>query len=295
MAEECDKVKILPCSADSSALLSFVLPYEKLCVALVSHILQGKSHFFQVQTDDAVVRDVFSFSDSGQIFHCFPDAYGQRRGELLRILTDFFRSQQEHEFFNVIGEEKGTDLIKQAVLAARRQKIQHEQKYLLLEQKSSGDKYNFNRLPTMRDEYEKLAILRCSPDMIDLLLPLQIAYEKEEVLWQNEPLDEHVTRLSFHRALRTQQVFALSKNGRFIAKGGTNAQGKKYVQLGGMYTLPSERGKGYGSEVLRHISAEMKAQGKKMVLFAKVENAPALHLYKKCGFAKIGRFEIAYF
>ena len=295
MAEECDGMQILSCKSGSPDLLSFVLPYEKLCIGLVSHILCGDSSFFLVQ-EHGVSRGAFSFSKGGQIFHCLPDAYGEKRGSLFRALLDFFRSRQQHDLFNVIGEEEGTNLVTQALVSATGRKIQHEQHYALLEQKTSAfgrDRHAF--FPTMRDEYEKLAVLRCSPDMIDSLFPLQLAYEKEEVLWQNEPADERVIHLSFHRALRTQQIFALSKNGAFITKGGTNAWGKKYVQLGGIYTLPSERGRGYASELLRYISAEMKRQEKKMVLFAKTENAPALHLYEKCGFAKIGRFEIIYF
>ena len=285
---------LISCAPDNADLLSLVMPYEKLAVGFVSHLLRGDSHFFLLRSDDGQACDAFSLSDGGQIFHCLPDAYGVRRKEVLELLKDFFASHRDHDYYNVIGEEKGSDLIKEALVSAAGQKVQHEEHYELLEKKTDPAGLPAT-LRTMRDEYEKLALVRCNPDMLESLLPLQIAYEKEEVLWQNESLDPHVTRLSFHHALRNQQIFALVKNGHFVAKGGTNALGKKYVQLGGIYTLPSERKKGYATEILNHISAEMQAQGKKMVLFAKTKNEPALRLYEKCGFCKIGRFEIAYF
>ena len=313
--------------------LSFVLPYEKLAVGLVSHALLGDADCFVV-AEDGRARDAFSLSKGGQIFHCLPDAYTENQPRLLGVLTAFFAARKDHELFNVVGEEKGTDLVKRAIQAATGRGVQHEQRYVLLEKKAAAgsgdsgtstkfggfDELNHRRLNqvedgvavatggfdrlnhrggghvrTMRDEYEKLTIVRCAPSMIDDLLPLQIAYEKEEVEWEGNSIDQNVTRLSFLHALRTQQIFALSKNGAYIAKGGTNAIGKNYVQLGGIYTIPSERGKGYAECLVRQIIGAVHSRGKNTALFAKPDNVPALRLYEKCGFVKIGRYEIAYY
>ena len=281
-------MKILPCTSDMSDLLSFVLPYEKLATGFVGHILRGDSRFFLVRTDENVACDAFSFSDGGQIFHCLPDAYGERRGELLRVLTEFFRAQKQHEFFNIIGEEKGTDLIKLAVQNATGRTTRHDQNYVLLEESAAKN-------AVACTDFDNLALVQCTPMMLGVLLPLQIAYEKEEVVWQDDQLNENVTRLSFLHALKTQQIFVLSKGGAYIAKAGTNALGKKYAQLGGIYTVPSERGKGYADCLVRHVITKLHEQGKRAVLFAKPENTSALRLYEKCGFKKIGRYEIAYF
>ena len=276
---------ILPCAPDCADLLSFVLPYEKLAVGLVSRALRGDSRFFLVQ-DGGKTTDAFSFSKSGQILHCLPNAYTERRGALLQALTDFFSVQEQCELFNIVGEEKGTNVIKTAIQMALDRTTRHEQTYLLLEEKSSAPQSQTT---------EPLTVVQCTPQMCDALLPLQCAYEREEVLWTGERFDQNVTRLSFQRALRTQQIFALAKNGAYIAKGGTNALGKKYAQLGGMYTVPGERGNGYATQLVRHIVATLRAQGKKSVLFAKPDNAPALRLYEKCGFVRIGNWRIAYY
>lgn len=307
--------------------LSFVLPYEKLAVGLVSRALLGDTDCFVV-AEDGRARDAFSLSKGGQIFHCLPDAYTENQPRLLGVLTAFFAARKDHELFNVVGEEKGTDLVKRAIQAATGRGIQHEQRYVLLEKMiprgaasrangmgvASGahgmadfdgansrgaDFVGANEIPVTMPlpsaPEQKLALVHCAPSMIDDLLPLQIAYEKEEVEWEGNSIDQNVTRLSFLHALRTQQIFALSKNGAYIAKGGTNAIGKNYVQLGGIYTIPSERGKGYAECLVRQIIGAVHSRGKNTALFAKPDNVPALRLYEKCGFKKIGRYEIAYY
>jgi len=302
---------LIPCApAEQNALLSFVLPYEKLAVGLVSHALLGDADCFVV-AENGRVRDAFSLSKSGQIFHCLPDAYTENQPRLLGVLTEFFAARKNHELFNIVGEEKGTDLVKRAIQRAMGRGIQHEQRYVLLEKTvprgaasgAHGMATAFdgaNEVPTTTclpsaSPEQSLAIVRCASSMIEDLLPLQIAYEKEEVEWEGNPIDQKVTRLGLLHALRTQQIFALSKNGAYIAKGGTNAIGRKYVQLGGIYTVPSERGKGHGECLVRQIIEAVHSQGKNAALFAKPDNAPALRLYEKCGFRKIGRYEIAYY
>ena len=255
--------------------------------------MRADTSVFVAQTDDGMVCDAFSFSDGGQILHCLPDAYGKRHDELFCALTAFFRTQKKHELFNIIGEEQGTELVRTALQTALGRTTQHEQSYLLLEHKPAANYDDHTiHVPLFG---EPLTTVHCTPMMIDALLALQIAYEKEEVAWAHDQVDEKVSRLSFLHALRTQHIFAIAKNGAYIAKGGTNALGRQYAQLGGIYTVPTERGKGYATQLVRHITSTLQEQGKKCVLFVKPENVPAVRLYKTCGFTQIGRFAIAYF
>ena len=289
---------IIPCApAEQTALLSFILPYEKLAVGFVSHILQGDSDFFLV-IEDGRIYDAFSLSKGGQIFHCLPDAYSEKQGRLLTVLTDFFSPHKNIELFNIIGEEKGSELLQRAIHSATGRTTQHDQHYILLEETPPSNNPSAEKtiVPQNSNSFsEPLTLVCCTPTMIDALLPLQIAYEKEEIQWKDSPIDPKLTRLTLLHALRTQQIFSLAKNGVLIAKGGTNAIGKKYAQLGGIYTIPSERGKGYAEKIIRHLTENLAAQRKKIVLFVKPENVPALRLYEKCGFKQIGRFEIAYY
>lgn len=273
---------VIPCSpAQTDSLLEFVLPHEKMAVGLVSHILRRDSDFFLV-ADDGVTHGVFSFSAGGQILHCLPSAQ-ERREEILRALTAFFRTQNDHTLFNIIGEKSGTELVQQAIAAALGYVARHEQSYVLLE----------NTKTTASGA--SIRCVRCLPEMIDELLPLQVAYEREEVLWDGEPHNPDVTHLAFLHALRTQQIFALVVGGRIVAKGGTNALGKNCAQLGGVFTVPSEREKGHATELMRHVAHELLAQGKSVVLFAKRKNEAALRLYEKIGCTHVGAFKIAYY
>ena len=274
---------IVPCaSKQTDSLLAFVLPHEKMAVGFVSHIMRGNADCFLVM-DGGRTYGAFSFSAGGQIFHCLPDAHSAARAELLRALTAFFRGQKNRDLFNIIGEENGTELIRQAIAAAWGKTTRHEQAYVLLEKIGATE------------QVDSSDCVRCVPEMIEALLPLQIAYEREEIFWEGEPYNPNVTRLAFLRALRTQQVFALVKNGRYVAKGGTNAQGKRYAQLGGVFTVPSERKKGYATELLRHVTQALHRQGKDIVLFAKKDNVAALRLYEKIGCKNVGSFEIVYY
>lgn len=274
---------IVPCSPkQTDSLLAFVLPYERMAVGFVSHILRHDSDFFLI-TDGGQICGAFSFSAGGHMFHCLPNAHSPARAELLRALKAFFRVQKDRNLFNVIGEEHGTEVIHQAIMAACGKSARHEQSYVLLEKSDAAE------------SVDSACCVRCVPEMADMLLPLQIAYEREEILWEGEPCNPNVTRLAFLHALRTQQIFALVKNGRYVAKGGTNAQGMRYAQLGGVFTVSSERKKGYATELLRHVAHELYQQGKHIVLFAKKDNVAALRLYEKIGCKNIGSFEIVYF
>lgn len=274
---------IVPCaSKQTDSLLAFVLPHEKMAVGFVGHFLRRDVDCFFVM-DGTRICGAFSFSAGRQIFHCLPDTHSVAREEILHVLTAFFRRQKNRDLFNIIGEENGTELIRQAIAAAWGRTSRHEQTYVLLEKSGAAE------------QVDSSCCVRCEPEMIDALLPLQIAYEREEILWEGEPYNPNVTRLAFLHTLRTQQVFALVKDGRYVAKGGTNAQGKRYAQLGGVFTVPSERKKGYATQLMRHVAYELHRQGKDIVLFAKKDNTAALRLYEKIGCKNVGSFEIVYY
>ena len=74
-----------------------------------------------------------------------------------------------------------------------------------------------------------------------------------------------------------------------------SAQGKNYVLLGGVFTVPKYRNCGLAKALLNSVSQKFAAQSKKCTLFVKTENKAAIKVYEKTGFKKFCNFEILYY
>ncbi|HNY16598.1 MAG TPA: GNAT family N-acetyltransferase [Treponemataceae bacterium] len=136
---------------------------------------------------------------------------------------------------------------------------------------------------------------QAQPDEVDLILPLQEGYEKEEVIPPGDPFNRAACRINLAHALERQRVLLARANGIPVAKAGTNARGFAYDQIGGVYTAPSWRGQGLATALVSRISRELMGEGRKVVLFVKPENEPARRAYEKAGFKPELPFRIAYF
>ena len=82
--------------------------------------------------------------------------------------------------------------------------------------------------------------------------------------------------------------------GKPVAKAQTNARGKTVEQIGGVYTLPQLRSRGFGSQLIEHLSREIIRDGKTVSLFVKDTNHAAINLYRKCNFTVNCNFSIFY-
>jgi len=130
---------------------------------------------------------------------------------------------------------------------------------------------------------------------LEALLPLQIAYEHEEVLTPVHRFDRAACRAALARSLREQLVFVAEESGTIVAKAGTNARGLGYDQIGGIYTLPERRGRGIGASLVGALVEAIAAAGRGVSLFVKPGNAAALSLYRGLGFEDIGPYRADYF
>jgi uncharacterized protein len=130
---------------------------------------------------------------------------------------------------------------------------------------------------------------------LEALLPLQEAYEREEVLTPIHEFDEAACRASLARALERQLVLLAEEGGTAVAKAGTNARGLAVDQVGGVYTLPARRGRGLAAALVAALLAEIEGAGRSSSLFVKPHNAPAMSLYRGLGFVEIEDFRAAYY
>ncbi len=127
------------------------------------------------------------------------------------------------------------------------------------------------------------------------LYPLQRDYEKEEVLLDPTLHEPRVCRTHLRRSLREQIVYLAEVDGVPVAKAGTNARGRGYDQIGGVYTVPALRSRGLGRAVMAALLECIFREKAGACLFVKRENAPAVALYLRLGFVVAGGFRISYY
>lgn len=144
------------------------------------------------------------------------------------------------------------------------------------------------------------AVRRAGPPDLDLLFPLQEAYEREEVLTPIHEFNPAACRAALARSLELQLVFVAEEipargPRRAVAKAQTNARGFRVDQVGGVFTLPERRGRGAAAALMAVLLAEIGRAGRGASLFVKPGNAPALALYRGLGFEGIGAYRADYF
>lgn len=139
-----------------------------------------------------------------------------------------------------------------------------------------------------------LHIRKATLEDLDCILPLQVLYEKEEVLIQPEMIEPEKTRSDLSLALREQYIFLGEYEGTAVTKAGTNARGILYDQIGGVFTDPKYRGKHFAKALMVRLLQQIHGEGKNACLFVKVQNRVAIHLYEELGFQIQESFRIHY-
>jgi ribosomal protein S18 acetylase RimI-like enzyme len=61
------------------------------------------------------------------------------------------------------------------------------------------------------------------------------------------------------------------------------------VEIGGVYTFPEFRHRGYGAAIVRDIAARIRQSGKMPTLQVDEQNTPALSIYQKAGWRALGK------
>lgn len=102
------------------------------------------------------------------------------------------------------------------------------------------------------------------------------------------------TLAGVERPLRDTRVFVAERAGaagraagaQLLSAALTNAETAELAMIGGVYTLPAQRGRGLAQAVVSALCAELQADGKRPVLYWEAADAGAI--YAKLGFHTIG-------
>lgn len=294
---------------DLNACLAFLKFREHRCVGLSGRLnregritLPGKGDgtlwilrdtAVQAESDSAPDEDniaaLLLTTPSAMLYHCVREGYDLRRAD--KLLS---RKLLGSGPACIIGSAFAADAVEALIGREPRYRVEYDLMTLrgrvpALPLTESGDR------PVRTGNHpSKFKVLRAGPEHLEALFPLQAGYEKEEVLLPGEPFIQERCRSMLKVTLSGQRVFAAWTETGPVAKAGTNARGLAWDQIGGVYTVPDFRNKGYGRAVFTELCEDRLHDGRKLALFVKVSNNSAKKLYESEGFSTQEGFRITY-
>lgn len=292
--------------------LAFLAKYERTCVSLIEHVRRGESDIFSIEGDARETLGVISVKS--RMLLCVPNARSLQNDKAFCSSLKVFLSDKKISCVN--GEAEASHLIMKIFAELGRTPL-HINEYALmtlseaaLKKIEAKDKRytalskgqqtliarHTARAAGEKAYCEQFKIVRCGIKDADALMPLQLAYEAEEVLPPCRTQNPAVTRKNLERILKTEYVLALQNSrGETAAKANTNAIGIRWAQIGGVYTAPDFRRKGCASLLVETLAEKIVASNRLPVLYARNGNEGAQKAYSAIGFTKTGGFTIAYY
>lgn len=128
---------------------------------------------------------------------------------------------------------------------------------------------------------------------VELLSRWRAASRLEAMNASDTPGLYQEARDSVERMLESQRMWVLEAEGQVVACSTFNAEIAEVVQVGGVYTPPELRSRGYARAVIAGSLLDARAEGvRRAVLFTDVDNVPAQRAYVAIGFQPIGDYRI---
>jgi ribosomal protein S18 acetylase RimI-like enzyme len=153
----------------------------------------------------------------------------------------------------------------------------------------------------------ELARLRIPPTLASGEVQFRRAHEEDADLlarWRHDYLVEIMGRRPgeplmdeawefVSRLRREGSLFVLTHGDSVVALSAFNARLSEVVQIGGVYTPPELRGRGYARAVVAGSLLMARAEGvRASVLYTPVDNLPAQRAYRALGFEKVGDYGV---
>jgi predicted GNAT family acetyltransferase len=267
---------------DSPSILKFLLADETLCVPLTSRIrsgCRGCTLYFD-SDEQGSVSDCLLYSSAGLLLPAFSSPPHHRR-ELAHLLSRLRPSVQ-----SIMGITRCVEEAEALVPAVPTRRIEY---FLMRLSREDARRLWAPPLPP------GMSLRRPTAADAAAILPLQEAYEKEEVLLDPAHYSQALSLRSLVQSLREEVHVVLEREGRLVAKAATNARGFTVDQIGGVYTVPTDRGKGYAHAVMVALLGGIFAEKSTACLFVKKKNRPAISLYNGLGFQPVNEYTISYY
>jgi ribosomal protein S18 acetylase RimI-like enzyme len=125
------------------------------------------------------------------------------------------------------------------------------------------------------------------------LVAWRVAYGKETLGESDTAKSRERARSSVERLIRQERTWVLEVEGDPVACSSFNTATEEAVQVGGVWTPPDMRSRGYGRAVVAASLLDARAEGvATAVLFTGQENIPAQRAYTALGFRPVGAYRI---
>lgn len=264
--------------------VQFLEKYEETCTALMEKLLSSIDDIFCVE-ESGVLLGIFYIKKKATLFHCLPFVKNLSLWNLFKAKDLFRNFLLPYNIFCITGESQGSNFL----ISSLRKKPLVKNNYFLMK------KNNFQKQRILYDS-ENFSLLQCGIQNANELFPLQLAYQIEEVLMPNQKPNIPLVRMAFEKQLKEQWIFGVkNKENTFVSKANTNAIGKNYAQIGGVYTAAVYRNLGLAKVSVGAVIDFIQSKNKTPVLFVREKNLSARSVYKKLGFVQIGFYSITYF
>lgn len=125
-------------------------------------------------------------------------------------------------------------------------------------------------------------------------IDLRMTYIKEMKLPSQQSMDE--IREEFERDVGLKIAWGLFLKGELISIADLNAKAMDLGQVGGVFTIPLHRKKGYSSAVMRQLMHDAKHLHnlRKLIIFTGEDNVSARKVYESLGVAAIGNYALLF-
>ena len=267
------------------------------------------------------VLGVFYLNKS--LFHCFQNTSKVNIADFTPLFYEIL-TQNQASIKNISGEKDGTDFFLEVIRNLSENpdssftkkfnvKQINDYKLMVLPHKQFQDsqnqsnhqnnqslqseplKYSSNLKSSAQKLYNDDFIMRCTENDMENLFEIERNYLQDEVAVRGQKVSDAEVSMRLRQILKNQLYFVLISDDRIVSKAYTNAIGKNWIQIGGVYTLFQFRQNGYAALTVSTLCKRILQAHKNISLFVKTKNLPAQQLYQKIGFTFHSDYKIVYF
>ncbi len=134
---------------------------------------------------------------------------------------------------------------------------------------------------------------RIAPRDVELLTAWRVAFSLESLGESESPALRSQCRASVERGMAERRIWLLEDEGQPVSTSAFNTAIREAVQIGGVWTPPELRSRGYGRAAVAASLLDARAEGvSRGVLFTGKENLPAQRAYQALGFRRVGDYRL---
>ena len=289
---------------------SYLLPIEQKCVFLSQLVRKHSPDIYIIldknpdnlnNSDKSSqlinlqnVLGVFYLNKS--LFHCFKDTSKVNIADFTPLFYQIL-TQNQASIKNISGEKDGTDFFLEVIRNLSENPDSTFPKKFNVKQIND---YKLMVLPHQQFQdsqklYNDDFIMRCTENDMENLFEIERNYLQDEVAVRGQKISDAEVSMRLRQILKNQLYFALISDDKIVSKAYTNAIGKNWIQIGGVYTLFQFRQNGYAALTVSTLCKRILQAHKNISLFVKTKNLPAQQLYQKIGFTFHSDYKIVYF